>query len=43
MCKPSAEIEPAIPTIKQPQAYASDRTGTGIGTKYYQSDQIKGN
>ena len=43
MCKPSAEFEPAVPVIKRPNAYASDRAATGIGTKYYWSDQIEGN
>ena len=28
---PSAEFEPAIPTAKRLQAYALDRTATGIG------------
>jgi hypothetical protein len=33
---PSAGFEPAIPAIKRPQTYASDRTATGIGHKHIQ-------
>jgi len=29
--RPSAGFEPAIPSIKRPQTYASDRTANGIG------------
>ena len=28
---PSVRIEPAVPTIERLQAYASDRTSTGMG------------
>lgn len=31
---PSAVIEPAVPAIKRPQTYVSDRTATGISLKY---------